>query len=470
MRRIFICLFMMAALLTAGVLHSQNVPNGDFESWTIKTLYEDPQDFTTLNAQVVAMGGSNPTVVKSTDSQTGNYAARLVTTRLHGEIVPGMLSTGSQGDMGQGVPYTDTPDSISLLVKQNLVPGDTAMAMVMFTALGSPIAMVDFMFTDTATGYELHQKQVQWFVPGVSPDSVMVMIMSNASWDGGTAGSSITVDEISFGSGYANIPNHDLENWYVVESEEPDHWLTFNVLTPQTNPSVEKTTDSYSGNYAAKITNVLDFNDDTIGFMTNGWFSMDEYPVGGLRVWENPHIISGYYKYDPVGADSAMVAVFSYIWDDAANERIMVDSNFLVLGAASSYTPFEVTMGYDGWPFVDTVNITFVAGHIDEQPELGSQLIVDHVQISYKPVSVKEEEQAQITVMPNPASQFVQAKLPENHYQTLKLYSIDGRLLRQTQVSGNSQITIPTHDLPRGMILMEFTGEHHTTTKKVLLK
>lgn len=470
MRRFISACFMMVFFLTSGVLQGQNVPNGDFELWTLKTLYEDPQGFVTLNAQVTAMGGGAPSVEKTTDSQTGTYAARLVTTKVHGDIAPGMLSTGTHGNMGQGVPYTDTPDSISFLVKQNLAPGDTAAAMVMFTAMGNPVGMVDFLFSDTATGYELHKKEVNWFAPGVSPDSVMVMIITNATMDGGTPGSSITVDEINFGDAFTQIANHDLENWDVVESEEPDHWLTFNALSPQGSPTVEKTTDSYTGSYAAKITNVLTFTDDTMGFMTNGRFGMDDYPAGGLGVWENPHTISGYYKYDPQGNDSAVVGVFSYIWDDGANELVIVDSSFLFLGEASTYTPFEVVMNYDSWPLVDTVNITFVAGHIDEQPQLGSQLIVDDIQISYKPVSVTEQDQPRVAVMPNPASQFVQAKLPEKHYNTLKIYSTDGRLLRKTQIDGKTYVSIPAYDLPRGIIFLKFTGENHTTTKKVLLK
>ncbi len=51
------------------------------------------------------------------------------------------------------------------------------------------------------------------------------------------------------------IPNADFENWTTVSGQyqEPDLWISNNYYP--NNVSVEKTTDSYSGNFALKIIN-----------------------------------------------------------------------------------------------------------------------------------------------------------------------------------------------------------------------
>ncbi|MFO8055079.1 MAG: T9SS type A sorting domain-containing protein [Bacteroidales bacterium] len=465
-------ILLAAIIFCTTAAKAQNVPNADFENWTLDTLFEDPSGYVSINMQAIAMGG-NPVVEKSTDSYSGNYAAKLTTRTAEGDAIPGILGTSTIDDL-QGIPYTETPDSISMYVKENLSTGDTASGIFLFTYMANPVGMAEFTFTDSATSYQRYQNPVTWFAPGVQPDSVIIMLTSSTLMDNGIPGSNITIDNISFGSGYSNPPNHDFENWDSFETEDPDDWFTFNFFMDPSSPSVEKSTDSYSGNFAAKITNALTLSDDTMGLLTNGRIGSDG-PAGGYYVWKNPDVISGYYKYIPDGPDTALVGVFTYAWSDSANHVIMVDSSLLKLPPANNYTLFEVNMDYNGWPVTDTLNITFAAGnYLDETGQghigLGSELFIDDLNVNFKPLSAKKQKGNKFKLWPNPASDYVQAVFRDNQFENLKIYSLDGRLLKHIDISQKQNLSLNTSAFPRGMILLEFTGRTETITQKLILQ
>ncbi|MGM0613199.1 MAG: T9SS type A sorting domain-containing protein [Bacteroidota bacterium] len=460
--------FIVACSMT---MQTQTIPNGDFENWSQDTLYEDPQDYLTLNFQSAVMG-SPPGATKTTDSYSGNYALKLTTRKINGEIIPGLLTTGNLNNFEQGVPYTDKPDSIFLNVKENLAPGDTASAFIMFTAMSNTIGMAQINFSDSATSYQTYSKEINWYIPSLTPDSATLVIMTTGFMENASPGSNIIVDNISFGSGYADLPNNDFENWNIKTSEKPDSWLSSNALTDASSPSVEKSNDSYSGNYAAKITSSLTFTNDTMGFLTNGRAGVTMASEGGYYVWKNPDMLSGYYKYSPDGPDSAFVSVYSYS-KNQNNDLILVESNVVKLPQANNYTLFEVPLNYNDWPIVDTVNISFGSGNFIGQNSytgLGSELYIDDLSMAYKTTSIEESKDNPLKIAPNPAQGKVLIDLAQNKFHELKIISIDGQLLENINIKGKNQITLNTNEYPRGMVLLKFTGNNASMTKKLILQ
>ena len=464
-------LFIIACSMT---MKTQTIPNGDFENWSQDTLYEEPQQYFTTNFQSAIMGTA-PGAQKTTDSYSGNYAVKLTTKAQNGDTIPALLGLGNLNNLMQGIPYTDKPDSVFMHVKENMVPGDTANAIFLFKYMSNTIGMTQFQFTDSATSYQAYSKKINWFVPTASPDSVALIITSGTfNSTNNSAGSNITVDNLSFGSGYTDPPNNDFENWYERINEKPDSWLTSNSLVDSSNLAVEKTNDSYSGNYAAKVSTKLTITDDTIGFLTNGRPTNSTFvSEGGYQVSQNPDVLSGYYKYTPDGSDSALVSVYSYAKDQSTNNLTRVDSNSVMLPQANNYTLFEVPMNYDSWPVVDTVSIIFVPGKSTHQTTpvgLGSELYVDDLSMSYKPTSVEESTNRPLTIAPNPAREKTRINLSGKEFQELKVISIDGQLIENINIKEKDQITLNTNEYPRGVVLLKFSGNNSAVTKKLILQ
>jgi hypothetical protein len=211
---------------------------------------------------------------------------------------------------------------------------------------------------------------------------------------------------------------------------------------------------------------------DTMGFFTNGRLG-DDGPEGGMAVNANPHKITGYYKYSPNGPDTALVGAFSYAWNNSTSSLEIVDSNIVFLTASSTFQPFELMLNYDSWPIVDTLNITFASGNFLEDNNyvgLGSELIVDSINVIYKAVGVASKAQNRIRIWPNPASEIVQIDISGQSYNTVYCYSIDGQLLKTKEIKDHTYLTLNVSEFPSGLVILRLEGKHNTLTKKLIIK
>ena len=177
------------------------------------------------------------------------------------------------------------------------------------TVYGAPLGICFIPFTGTQNGYEEFSAPIQWLIPIISPDTIVTAIISSTLFNMPIPGSILTVDNIHFIGASTPYPNGDFENWVEYSAEEPDNWFTSNVFSFSVGETpVTKTDDSYEGNYAIRIENTLTLWDDTLGFITNGTFGEDG-PIGGMPIDSIPDLLSGYYKYSPVGPDTAIAGI-----------------------------------------------------------------------------------------------------------------------------------------------------------------
>ena len=150
--------------------------------------------------------------------------------------------------------------------------------------------------------------------------------------------------------------------------------------------SATKTTDSHSGSYALQLQNVVTMWNDTTGYITNGTMGSSG-PTGGTPLTQNPDTLSFYYKYSPVGHDTAILYVFTTSYDTITHTSSPVEVYLLKLPAQSNYTKMTVPFYYAGFPPVDTINLTFCSGNIintNAWVGLGSTLKVDDINLTYK--------------------------------------------------------------------------------------
>jgi hypothetical protein len=395
---------MFISLQFAG---AQTVPNGGFENWTLTDFFEEPAQYATSNS-LTYMLGETINVTKTTDSQSGAFAARMETKVVGSDTIPGLMMIGQLEDdfIGGGIPFNARPDSLTGYIKYDLAGGDELYIVCLFTRGGLPIGSIESTFTGSQSSYIRISIPVSWFIPFLNPDTLQVILANTSDVTAGNAGSVAYFDNFQFTGTSLLFPNGGFENWAMVTSEEPDEWTTLNYVTNTTGPPyATRTNDSHQGGWAIKIRNTPSFVGETIGFLTNGAFQGYAW-AGGMAVDQNPEKVYGYYKYSPSGNDSAQVAVSSYYFDATGDSSILLDYSIISLPAAASYSYFEVPLAYNGFPPADTVNISFSAGLFQTVMNEGSTLWLDDVGMDYYPLVIVDplHPVVDFSVFPNPAS------------------------------------------------------------------
>jgi hypothetical protein len=272
----------------------------------------------------------------------------------------------------------------------------------------------------------------------LTPDSLKVVIANTSTFTTGHAGSIVYLDHFQFSNNDA-FPNGEFEDWTMLNGMEPDNWTTLNYITSTSGaPYATKTNEKHSGNWAIQIRNVTSFVGETIGYLSNGQFRGFS-SIGGLAVDQNPSLVSGYYKYTPIGTDTAQAAITSYYYDLAGDTSIILEQQIINLPPADDYTYFEVPLLYNSDPMVDTINISFAAGLMENGLTPGSKLFLDDINIDYYPVSIREYEIADygIIVYPNPCKDYLNIlnQAPSAFGEVFMLYDSQGREVYTSGIS-----------------------------------
>ncbi len=465
---------------TFSITIGQTILNNGFENWSVEDFYEEPDIFTSTNFASFTTTGQ-PNVIKTTDAVTGNYAIKCETINSSEGPIAGAAFIGSIGAEGVagGIPFAERPDSIKGFAKYNVVGQDTAYVAVLFKKFGAPLGICFVQFIGTQNDYQPFSAPVQWLIPIISPDTIAIGITSSTIFSVPEPGSMLTVDNLSFVGAAAEFPNGDFEDWTSYSSEEPEDWFTSNLVGFNIGEiAVTKSTDSYEGNYAIQLESSLTFWGDTLAFITNGTFG-DEGPEGGMPVDSIPDKLSGYYKYEPVGPDTALVALTLFYHNPNTGFNQILEESVIHLLEASEYTYFEVPVNYFSLPEPDTVNISFASSNIDwvsGYVGLGSTLHLDALEITYKEniTSVNlTESNFEHNLYPNPASEKVFIDVYNLMHQNTDVRIIDsqGREVYHSQeiLKDNHPIKIETADFSPGIYFYRIENNGSVYSGKFLV-
>jgi hypothetical protein len=458
---------------------AQIVPNGGFENWTLDYYYDEPNFGITSNLQCfynLQMGN----VQKTNDAFAGNFAARLVTMQASIDTIPGIILVGtpSGNSILGGIPINARPDSLKCYAKFNIQPNDTATIVVGFRKTGfiDPIGVAELTFTGVQNSYLEYKALIFWADSFTVPDTLFAIFASSRIGNSPIIpGSELFIDNVGF-TGAVGTPNSDFENWTTVESLEPDNWWTPNFALINQTPCVTQSTDAHTGQYALRIENVLTDFGDTLGFASNGNFTNNNFN-GGMAIIQNPIKVTGYYKYSPIGNDTALVGVYISKFDATFGISVDLDSSLIKLPAAATYTYFEVPLYYNGWPIADSLNITFASGNFQDDISLlvpGSVLLVDDIEVLYNPVSVQDFNfQKTSTVFPNPAQNVLYIKMTENATnQSFKLFDAKGTLVFE----GNCHYqegriaSMDISEVPQGLYFYQINNGKSSSTGKLTIQ
>lgn len=453
---------------------SQQIQNGDFENWSIDTLYEEPVGFGTTNLQSYFSTGFG-NVTKSTDSQNGNYAAHLLSMPGDSGALTGGIFIGNPGPGGinGGTPYSEKPLALQGYMKYNILPNDTATIMIFLKRNGNLMAAAAFNPTGTQLSYTQFTLPFFWFdTTSTNFPDTLVAVVACSSFDNPVAGSELFIDNLTFMGATQPFPNGDFENWTNVSFENPDNWASLNLWGFMSgNISATKTTDHFgAGNYALQLETIAIPNGsgsaDTMGFITNGRFG-NNGPEGGMAVNNYPKRISGYYKYIPVGPDTALGGMFLY------GNNIVLDSSFIQLVPTSTYTYFEMNLVYQGPQLADTLNISFASSNMMDSTNYvgaGSILFLDQLQIEYFPLSVEENIPAvsSTEIYPNPATDYIyftnnQLK-GKSHFV---ITDIKGSVVLSCDVQNNAYFNISAFE--NGIYIYKLISDNKTETSRFVI-
>ena len=377
-------------LLSFVMINAQlpEIPNGGFENWENRFLYSKPAVWQT---------NENPdyaplTNIRSDDSFEGDYSLRLESIleekegqddRIHFGFA--VIAGGEDEESGMPEPaeWLNTADMVHFSVKHSIQPGDGGLIWIMLDYDGENI----FQYMEFMEGEQPDWTQVSLPLDAgggpVDIDGLLIGFTSSVpeGFPGGEdlepqEGSWVMVDNVYFSLEGTpvdnNIPNGGFEDWQDISPFEPVGWTSTNIYAAAYDTAnVTRSTDAYSGSYAARLETVFFDGDDEWGVLSLGdglWWD-----GGAMISGDRPYFIGGVYKYEPGNPFSDNQAFLSL--------NLLLDGDHLSgtnleFPAAAEYTRFASGMlWYHTEDDPDYMNLT-----ISSANEAGSVLYIDDIE------------------------------------------------------------------------------------------
>ncbi|HNS11461.1 MAG TPA: PCMD domain-containing protein [Bacteroidia bacterium] len=186
MKKFTILLFSFITFITE--LQAQNpLPNASFENWSNFGIYEDPDNWNTLNSSTAVLGVLTCLKATGADTHSGTNAIKLTTKNVIGQNANGIATTGTINTSTQtisgGIAYTGRPDSIAGWYKYTSVGGDNGfVAFVLLDASNDTIGFANFTTpAATVSNYTYFSMAINYFNSG-TPTLSRCLLSSSAGF------------------------------------------------------------------------------------------------------------------------------------------------------------------------------------------------------------------------------------------------------------------------------------------------
>ncbi|HLF63333.1 MAG TPA: T9SS type A sorting domain-containing protein [Saprospiraceae bacterium] len=239
-----------------------------------------------------------------------------------------------------------------------------------------------------------------------------------------------------------NIPNGDFELWDTLDCTVPEDWSRLYCAFLGADHAVEMTSDSYSGKFAAQLNTVY------IGIagtaVPGTLISSSQCPVfpnecSGSPISERPEKLTGYYKYESIKNDSALIIVQTTFYDTLLESRVIVDTGSLFLHAASDYMLFNVPIQ----PFQtqlspDSVLVVFYSFNPLSGESEGT-LWIDDISLEFITQTIDISTEVGVYLYPNPANEYLFIECAQDErIERVTLYYANGSMGYQSTTSNDS--------------------------------
>ena len=265
------------------------------------------------------------------------------------------------------------------------------------------------------------------------------------------------------------IPNMDLEDWADSPSgnfEEPTggYWATANAvkdLFPALNPATTfKDTDAQSGTYSCRlVTDEIPVVGTLVtGTLTTGEFDAGATPGDNMKFGQpyafRPVTFKGWYKFNPVGGDSAALYTLLTKWNAAAGKRDTVgEARVDPKSAVTTWTEWSAPFVYSSTDMPDTIVMVFAsssAGNIFVG-EVGTEMKIDNISLSMETgLSQIFMPEVSVKTFPNPATDQMKVELDKPLKSgTFQVFDNMGKLIKEVAVNKEA-FSLNVADLPAG--------------------
>lgn len=463
-------------LLLFFQIQAQTIINGGFEDWQTSSI-SNPTGSVSSNTELLQRFGvsSTPSITKSTDAHQGSFAAKLQTNIYGQDTMFGYIVFGKVGNNGPdgGFPYTQKPDSITGWFKSDFGTNDSGLILVMFKLNGNYISQGLFYLKGVHSSYTRFSFPLNLPI-GFACDTVLIGFTSSDAFTDYVPkpGSWLILDQVAFtGTGITQqVPNSNFELWTSTSFETPTDW--FATFSDTMAFQIEKTTDHFKGNYAAKLITYYIDSTRSINFTTNG--IIGEGGFSGGKPYNNVlDTVCGYYKYYPQGADTAQVIVI------LKKNGVMINMIGLPLFANTQYTYFQFPVYSAVQP--DTMIVIINSSVWESKPENdGSILYIDELQLKSQPIiyvslsSMKNSFRS--LLYPNPVQNQlnVEFQLVNTGNVQIEIFNITGNLVFRDNFHGNkgsNHRKINTQELPNGVYTLKIiAGKEEISVSKFVVK
>lgn len=214
----FVIIIATGIVMFGMVSAQQQVPNGGLEAWTLVPGsgsfkdYEEPNDgWTSGNGVIHVAPGSDPVCEKTTDAHTGQYAAKLTTRSIFGQMASGSMFLGvfklnlanPVSSARRGIPFAGpVPSRFRGFYRYQPVGTDSGAIYAMFTRWNGSARVVIHEARLSITASTSNWTEFDIAVPlfDETPDSMSVVAASSADGENfkGSVGSTLWVDDLSF--------------------------------------------------------------------------------------------------------------------------------------------------------------------------------------------------------------------------------------------------------------------------------
>ena len=253
------------------------------------------------------------------------------------------------------------------------------------------------------------------------------------------------------------LSNPGFENWtnhgtYM----DPDGWTTLNPLTGSIGAvtCAQSSSDKHSGSYAVKLTTKSLGSTFIPAILTNGTIDVaSQNVVGGKPISSRPLALTGWYKYSPVGADTALFEIDLY----SGLTKIGGGQLFVT---TSGWASFSIPITYTSGSTPDTSRIVFNSSAVDT-PHVNSTLLLDDLDYSYNS-GIAESSYQSFSVYPNPANDLVTLDNRDMHAVTAQLFSVDGKLEKSVTLTEEIN-TLNIAGMQKGFYVIRAVGRNGIT-------
>ncbi len=418
-------------------LHAQVLPNGNFENWDFKLLYQEPTGYNTTNPFTLL----NEQVITATlvQGMTPQDSAIHLETKMGatGALQPGRFGNVNYFTRTGGTNFTGQPDSISYRVNYKVQPGDTAAIVIYFYAQGGtqPYAGSNLFFTGSSNGWVEVNEPLQ-FPANRATAAYIMEAYSSLNNDIAQEGSILEIDYIHLNS-QEQIENPDMEDWDNIEYEVPDNYESLDAISAILSlPSfaVTKDTNAFEGDYAVKIqTQLVKLGPNIIN---QGILHTGNAPNWYLPLDKLPASMEGLYKHEtPNGKTDVGVAALILVSKESPSVPRQRDTLILPYLDAADWTKFKIDLQPLNLPQTDSFSLIFFASD-PSNPVSGSALYLDDLKF----VPITEVNEPGVTgltpslkIMPNPVTEYftISGLTDTGEGADVAIYDQSGKLLQR---------------------------------------